>query len=101
MSGTLAVVIPRSPTRFDRCGDGAPAGRENLLRQSGRRSFAEPVLSGKTMSRNHQSRSFAEPAPSGRVTRSDEGRSLAALGMTKRGEGLRMTRGSEGLGATT
>jgi len=39
----------------------------------------------------YESRSFAEPVPSGQVTRSHESRSLAALGMTKRGEGLRMT----------
>jgi hypothetical protein len=36
----------------------------------------------------------------GRETRSDEGRSLAALGMTERGEGLGMTERGEGLGTT-
>ena len=34
----------------------------------------------------------------GRATRSDESRSLAALGMTEKGEGLGMTKKGEGLG---
>jgi hypothetical protein len=49
------------------------------------------------MTRADPSRSLPR---TGRVTRSGEGRSLAALGMTKRGEGLGMTLKVEGLGMT-